>query len=586
VTKSCSPHLIVYTLTMHDIRHKLTHLLLPPSPLLKVGLALTVCLSLLVSSAVAQVHNARVVGDLRSLNKLLTTPIQPMCGLPSCPIEFKPVVLSLRSPHAAHLKIVLTKAKISNPPMENEENDVAGRPILLRGKTVPAPGSTGLARPVAATIFRDSQIPTLEIVVADSPQSSAKASRGLLVFRYKLTEAQGSARLNARVQASSSQAFAAKLCGAHADDFDYQIKPLSSSSLEAAAAPTYSVLYIGTDYDQFFAKSIKCSSTKACQNRILSIINQAAVLYERQLGYTLEVARQFGPTNHGRATRSESVIDGFQQYNFANRLQHVHTATNPSANQVDVFKLFTGRKMDDDVIGIAYVGTICQDSQSRFANAVVQHVSSTLNPITTAHEIGHTLSAQHVPDGIMRANLGSAPPTSFSTASVQTIISYLSQWYRECRQGVSKGVANPTPTPTSSDSSNPFPGKPKTLQLIVSSPSAQTVTVSTTVSAVTAGCSTRIRAAATSRRTPQASPILEVTQTEAGNSAVGAATFRVLPDKLRNVNVYFFADYSCPNGNTIEVSRTVRFNPNRVTGIAKRARSKRAWIAALKQSLR
>jgi hypothetical protein len=538
-----------------------------------------------VTTAHAEVRNARIAGDLTSLRELVNRAEELSCSAPSCPISLRPVVLTLRAPHAPHVKVVLTKAKLSNPPLENQENSAIDRPILLRGKTVSSDQDAQPTRPVAATIFRDSQTPIIEIVVADSPRQSGKASRGLMVFRRHLVESDDSARLNARVQAHSSQAFSAQRCGAHADDFDYRVAPLSASSVQSASTPPYSVLYLGTDFDPAFSNRLKCTSTRACQNKILSIINQTAVFYERQLGYTLEVARQFGPTNHGRATLSDAVIDGFQEYNFANRLQFVHTSTNTIANQVDVFQLFTGREMDDDVIGVAYVGTMCQDTQSRFADSVVQHVSTTLNPVTTAHEIGHTLNAQHVPDGIMRANLGSSPPTSFASSSIQTITSYLNQWYRECRKGVSNGVANPTPTPTSSDGSNPYAGKPQTLQLVVSSSSPKTVTISTTVSAVTAGCSTRIRAAATSRGAPRASTLLELTQTETGTSAVGAANFRVLPDSQKNTNVYFFADYTCSNGETIEVSRTVRFNPNRVKGIAKKARSKRTWITALKNSL-
>jgi hypothetical protein len=539
----------------------------------------------LLSAAYAEVHNGRVVGDLASLHELVRNSEKISCNLSVCSVPLHPVVLTLKAPHAAHIKVVLSKAKIPNPFVENSENTLGERPILLRGRTVPSLDGEQGARPVAATIFRDSGSPILEVVVADSSQRSGKASRGLMVFRRQLMGSANSVRLNARVQAHSSQTFSARRCGAHADELDYDVGRLSEPSFRSATVPPYPVLYLGTDYDPLFAKRLKCSSTKACQSKILSIINQTAVFYERQLGYTLEVARQFGPTNHGRSTLSEAVIDGFQEYNFANRLQYVHTTTSTIPNQVDVFQLFTGREMDDDVIGVAYVGTMCQDTQSRFAASVVQHVSGTLNPVTTAHELGHTLNAQHVPDGIMRANLGSAPPTSFASSSIQTITSYLNQWYRECRKGVNNGVANPTPTPTSSDSSNPYAGKPQTLQLLVSSPSPKTVAISTTISAVTTGCSTRIRAATTARGAPKAAPIFEMTHTETGNSAVGAATFRVLPDSLKNVNVYFFANYSCSNGETIEISRTIRFYPNRVAGVSKKARSKRAWITALKRSL-
>jgi len=360
---------------------------------------------------------------------------------------------------------------------------------------------------------------------------------------------------------------------------DEAVTSMTRTSMQAS----YKVLYIATDFDAKFASRAKCSSASSCRNRILSTINQAAVFYERQLGFTLEVARQFGPTNHGRDTMSELVLDTFQDYNYVNRYQIIHTGNNSDPNQVDLFQLFTGRTMDDEVIGVAYVGTLCRNIQSRFSNAVVQHVSKTLDPITTAHEIGHTLNAQHTSSGIMRPNLGSTPPTSFSDPSLSVISAYLSEWYPECRQGISNGIVSPAP---GGGGSNQFDGKPVTVQLSVASSSPKTITLSTAVSCVNANCSIRVHAATSARGAYLGEVVLERSLTTPSIRVVGTARSRVLPDKKKNSHIYFFADYSCSDGSTQEISKVVKFTPNKVKGTAKRARSKRFWIKTLRDSLR
>jgi hypothetical protein len=538
--------------------------------------------ALIPNTILAESPNARVIGDPKALLELVDRARVVSCDAPSCRLPLDPVIVTLKAPQAGHIKVALTRAKLSNPLVDDDDQSPHTRPILLRGKTLSSDKLDQPPRPVAASIFLDSGAPIVEIVVADSPRQSGKAARGLMVFTLPLEALSRPSTRNARVQAPSSQAFQNRTCGTDANDFDATLEATSQSTVEIAATPPYPVLYIGTDYDPLFAKRLKCSTAAACRSRIASIINQTAVFYERQLGYTLEVARQFGPTNHGKDTLSQAVIDAFQQYNLLNRQQYVHTGSNSTSNQVDLFQLFTGREMEQDVIGVAYVGTICQNMQSSFANAVVQHVSSTLDPITTAHEIGHSLNAQHVSDGIMRANLGSTPPTSFASASLLTISSYLNQWYRECRQGLSNGTAQPTPTPKPSD---PFSGKPKTLQLAVTSSGPQTVTLSSTVSTVSTGCSTRILAATSAKGASKGTLVLTIPQTEQTQGVSGTATFRVLPDSSKNTNIYFFAHYTCSSGETVEISRTVRFSPNRVAGIAKKQRSKKSWIQALKKSL-
>jgi hypothetical protein len=341
-------------------------------------------------------------------------------------------------------------------------------------------------------------------------------------------------------------------------------------------------LYIGTDFDPQFASQIGCKTATACNNKILSIVHKAAVFYQNQVEYTLEVARQFGPTQFGRTTNSEEILDTFQQYNFENRFSYQHTGDSLEADQVDLFQLFTGRTMDDDTIGIAYVGTACRNDQARFANAAIQRVSDALDPTTLAHEIGHSLSAVHTSTGIMRPALGKNPPSTFASSSLLLISNHLSQWYPECRQGMSDGHLSPTPTPSSggssNDNSNPFRGKPLTIDLRFSSSSPKTLTVTTTSSKLEPGCTIRLHIGISAVGALRGAIISDIAPPEATITRTGSAPFQVSPGQTRNPFIYFVAANTCADGTILEVSRVRKYNPNRIRGISKKIRSKRAWI--------
>lgn len=537
-------------------------------------------------SANAQAYNARIRTSLSSVYKILDEALVTPCSERLCRLNIKPFDVSVKSSRGPRQRIRFTEAKIANPAIESNEGAAplsaspVARPILLRGISI-SDGS-----PIAGTIFRDGAEPVFEVIVPTNRRIDP-TPEGYSLLSSPLSSLQKANATNARAQAPSTWALQSKFCSTIHPVTD-QGSPRPSpqrSYADVSSQATYNAIYLGTDYDTQFPGKAKCRSNSSCQNKIVSIVHQASVLYERQLGYALEVGRQFGPTDHGRDTLSDLVIDGFQQYNFNNRYQFVHTGFNFESNQIDLFQLFTGRKMSQDVIGVAYVGTICRNDQSRFADSVVQFVNNTLNPITLAHEIGHTLGASHTASGIMRPNLGSSPPRSFASDSLLSISGHLAQWYGECRQGTSSGHANPAPTPNTGGSSNPFAGKPVTVTLSAASPSPKTVMLSATVSSLRPDCSLRIRAANTTKAAPRGSIVLERVPSDLTTSAAGSAATRVLPNPSKNTNIYFVAEHTCTDGTILEVSSVARLNPNRIRGVRKKARSKRSWITALTRSL-
>lgn len=186
-------------------------------------------------------------------------------------------------------------------------------------------------------------------------------------------------------------------------------------------------------------------------SRIRTIANAASAIYRTDLGMEISVDSQkvdTNPSSYPEAlTASEELLDLFR--------------SSGERGTANVGVLFTGRNFDQGVIGIAYLGPVC--IAPPFAYATVQRFQDALDPIVLAHELGHTLSAVHVADGIMTTALNPAnPPRSFSSESIAQITSHVQQ-KGSCLATINSAPtpgATPTPKKTAEPKGNP--GSPST----------------------------------------------------------------------------------------------------------------------------
>lgn len=546
---------------------------------LQIAIAL-LAVTTAIEPSLAQGYNAKFSGELTRVADIVRRAAADECVSSRCLLEGKPLRITLTTPMVGSISVALNRASIpTNIVREHAATSAESKlPILLKGvgrvRHYQSDGLTALV-PVAATIFRDGVEPILEISLPHTFRFSR--SSGIGVYRSRISALTVGTVKNARGEIPSSSAFQRETCGLSTTTgrsrlrFSERIEPIVRS------LATYNVVYLGTDFDSSFTTRAGCASTAACNNKILSIINQASVFYERQLGYSLEVSRQFGPTNFGRETESSFLLDTVAESNRVNRGQYIHNGLNTSENQIDLFKSFTGRTMDGKVIGIAYVGTLCQNSQSAFSNAITQYVSAAVNPVVAAHEIGHTLNAQHVASGIMKASISTSPPQSFSSESLLTISNYLTQHYGECRQGTSSGMNN---TPAG----NPHDGKPVTMRLAARAAGIRKVTLSAEVSAVQPGCQIRIRAATAARTASTGKVVMSILPTTTASNASASISFGTLPSSSGNRRVYLVAEYNCPSGSIVEVSKVFPFDPNTIRGLRSRTTQSK-WISLLRSIL-
>ncbi len=177
-------------------------------------------------------------------------------------------------------------------------------------------------------------------------------------------------------------------------------------------------------------------------SRIMTIANAASAIYNTDLGMEISVASQKVDTNPSSypesITASETILDMFRS-----------SGERGSAN---VGFLFTGRKFNEGVLGIAYLGGACVAPS--YSYGTIERFQDALDPIVLAHELGHTLSAEHVPDGIMTASLNPAsPPSSFSATSISQISTFIGR-YGSCLATIAS-IPTPVATPTSVATTNP-----------------------------------------------------------------------------------------------------------------------------------
>src|SRR5262249_26749536 len=120
-----------------------------------------------------------------------------------------------------------------------------------------------------------------------------------------------------------------------------------------------------------------------------SIMNQVDGIYQAEVGVTLRVAQTVVYT-----TLSDPFSDTTDYGALLNELSSYRSAAGSPMAGTDLSHLFTGRDLNGNVIGIAWLGGVC----SSFYGASLGQDFTTNNKslvILTAHEIGHNFNAPH-----------------------------------------------------------------------------------------------------------------------------------------------------------------------------------------------
>lgn len=181
---------------------------------------------------------------------------------------------------------------------------------------------------------------------------------------------------------------------------------------------------IATEADYEFVTAT--GSSEAANANIISILNMVEETFQLQFGLSLTITYQ-----HSWATAddpyqsavSSTVLTEFRNY----------WNSNLATVNRDLAHMWTGKELDGNTIGVAYIGVACRSLNASYG--VSQFISYDIDAMIgiTAHEIGHNLGASHPDDqqppatgcdnSIMLKNVGYS--RSFCQFSLDQIKSYV-----------------------------------------------------------------------------------------------------------------------------------------------------------------
>lgn len=571
--------------------HHLPRVSIPRSAFMALAVFLTmVVCSTAYALDTIRAANATIGGDVEKLLTLRSKVRNTPCTSRRCRFKAPNINLAITARGYDTFRVSLREIRDPRFIIREINNqsiaDVAERPLLLRGTArVRHSGSRGetTSVPVAGSLFFKGEAVYLEVSTFQHSHRNT-TPQGLLIVRAPLSS---KVTGQARAIRTSSFAFRDMMCATHAPTSPKHTNETVIGN-QVTAQALYDVLYMATDFDPAWYSAMNCQSTSDCNNKIISVVNRTAIFYEQQLGITVEVARQYGSTNYSSTTNASDLLDDFRAYSESTRSSVIHDGINSGENLVDLFQLYTGRTMDEKVVGIAFTGVMCRDLASTASYMLVSRKSDTADPVIAAHELGHTLNASHSQSGIMTAVLTSNLPTSFSSFSINEMSSHYDTYKYQCRGGASTGAppppASPVETPAATPTSSIPQPVPETLRLSISKKGRNTYTVKTTVSSLRKGCYVRVRAGESEEDAATGTIITAYIPRSLTTSRKGIVNGSISAANPADATVYLTAEYQCAGSQILEYSPFVRISPNSGKRSSPKV-TRRNWISLLNKAL-
>ena len=181
-------------------------------------------------------------------------------------------------------------------------------------------------------------------------------------------------------------------CGVEGSD-GVPNEPLSDfQALSEELEETFSASAVGATFnidvaivtDPLFAEIQQNNFGTATDAAVIARLNVVDGIYSEQVGVQLNLVEILELSDNGPLTATDSATLLSQFGNFTN---------SPSFTHPGVAHLFTGRNMDGNTIGRAYVGALCSDRFGVGINEIRQ--GGTIGAILFAHELGHNFGAPH-----------------------------------------------------------------------------------------------------------------------------------------------------------------------------------------------
>ncbi len=377
--------------------------------------------------------DSRVHGSMTSLSQLFSEGRGPK----KSPLLSE--LPSLRTTVPKYGQVTITFSRAKNRDWEASFRNASGSVqdtkavSLLKGDAVFQ--ETGSIVPAAGSLFKENGV-LKGFVHFTAPGVSEGTAHELYELRFSLPEEAASV-VDAELFVADEHDFEGATC---ADSGDEGTGAPALQALQTLPS-TLRVVELATEADKEYF-DLFGASTNA---QIATIINAADTIYQRDLNLDLEIVFQTVQTTNAQpytATGSSALLTQFRTT--VNGDQHLGNA--------DLYHLFTGKNLDGSTVGIAYVGPVCV--APNYSYGLTQRLSSTLDHVIFAHELGHNMSGNHdtsLPESVMFPSVGLSH-TTFSPGSITEIGDHVTS-FGSCL--AASGAPTPTPTPTPSASPAP-----------------------------------------------------------------------------------------------------------------------------------
>lgn len=354
----------------------------------------------------------------------------------------KKINLSVRD-HQGVRKILLSAKRFKVQAASSQERFFTGRAFVRKGQALPR-----YARAVSASIYDGK----LELTYFGRRQGRAYVARFV-----EPKNGLNSASLIAGKLGHLPSMFKMPCPLEHAEALPQTVGALALG-FGANASALYNPLKV-VDVATLADPTFYAEHGSSTNSDILAKLAGASSIFEDDIGLSLNASNQTvqsSSTALTSSTDSNTLLDDFTcQFGYCGNGSPAECplGTGPGYldcsgspyqgsldSSADLYTLFTGRTLNSSVIGLAYLGTVCQISGGLSFNLIGADGYSVwpYAHLIIAHEYGHSFNAPHSSDSSLMDPVLSPSITNFGTGSRSVITSYVDS-YGSC---LSDGAPN------------------------------------------------------------------------------------------------------------------------------------------------